>query len=166
MELIDDIIKTGKFKNDRTGTGIFTKFGAQMRYDLTQSFPVLTTKDVFWRGLAEELIWFLNGETNAKLLSDKKIKIWDGNATREFLDQQGLKDREEWDLGPVYGFQWRHFGANYEDMHKDYSGEGVDQLVEVIRQIKNNPESRRIIMTAWNPSALKDMALPPCHIMA
>lgn len=78
----------------------------------------------------------------------------------------GLKDRQEWDLGPVYGFQWRHFGAEYKDMHSDYTNEGVDQLAEVIRTIKNNPESRRIVMTAWNPSALKDMALPPCHIMA
>ena len=126
LKIIDDVIKTGKFKNDRTGTGIHTKFGAQMRFDLSQSFPVLTTKDVFWRGLAEELTWFIRGETNAKLLSDKKIRIWDGNASREFLDQLGLKDREEWDLGPVYGFQWRHFGAKYENMHKNYTGEGVD----------------------------------------
>ena len=103
-----------------------------MRYDLQKSFPVLTTKDVFWRGLAEELIWFINGDTNAKLLSDRKIKIWDGNASREFLDNLGLKDREEWDLGTVYGFQWRHFGAKYEDMHKDYTGQGIDQLADVV----------------------------------
>lgn len=166
LELIDNIINTGKFKNDRTGTGIITKFGNQMRYDLSQSFPVLTTKDVFWRGVAEELIWFVNGETNAKLLSDKKIRIWDGNASREFLDNLGLKDREEWDLGPVYGFQWRHFGSEYKDMHKDYTHEGVDQLAEIIRQIKEEPQSRRIILSAWNPTALKEMALPPCHILA
>ena len=98
------MIETGKFKDDRTGTGIYSKFGSQMRYDLKQSFPVLTTKDVFWRGVAEELLWFVKGETNAKLLSDKKIKIWDGNASREFLDNLGLTEREEWDLGPVYGF--------------------------------------------------------------
>ena len=104
LEIISDVIQNGKYKDDRTGTGIYTKFGAQMRFDLSQSFPVLTTKDVFWRGLAEELTWFIRGETNAKLLSDKKIRIWDGNASREFLDNLGLKDREEWDLGPVYGF--------------------------------------------------------------
>ena len=166
LEAIDDIIKTGKYKDDRTGTGIYTKFGYQMRYDLNESFPILTTKDVFWRGVAEELIWFVNGETNAKLLSDKKIRIWDGNASREFLDSLGLKDREEWDLGPVYGFQWRHFGANYESMRSDYTNQGVDQLVQVINTIKNNPQSRRIVMTAWNPAAIKDMALPPCHILA
>lgn len=97
-----------------------------MRYDLSQSFPLLTTKDVFWRGVAEELIWFVKGETNAKLLSDKKIRIWDGNATRDFLDKQGLTDREEWDLGPVYGFQWRHFGAEYKTMHDDYEAQGYD----------------------------------------
>lgn len=97
-----------------------------MRYDLSESFPLLTTKDVFWRGVAEELIWFVKGETNAKLLSDKKIRIWDGNATRDFLDKQGLTDREEWDLGPVYGFQWRHFGAEYKTMHDDYEAQGYD----------------------------------------
>jgi thymidylate synthase len=137
-----------------------------MRYDLNESFPLLTTKDVFWRGLAEELVWFVNGKTNAKLLSDKKIKIWDGNASRQFLDNLGLTEREEWDLGPVYGFQWRHFGAQYKDMHADYEGQGIDQLANVIRQIKENPESRRILMSAWNPTALGEMALPPCHIMA
>ena len=104
LEIIKDIIETGSAKDDRTGVGIIGKFGYQMRYDLEESFPILTTKDVFWRGVAEELIWFVKGETNAKLLSDKKIRIWDGNASREFLDKMGLAEREEWDLGPVYGF--------------------------------------------------------------
>lgn len=113
LEIIKDIIETGSVKDDRTGVGIIGKFGYQMRFDLEESFPILTTKDVFWRGVAEELIWFVKGDTNAKNLSDKKIKIWDGNASREFLDKMGLKEREEWDLGPVYGFQWRHFGAEY-----------------------------------------------------
>ena len=137
-----------------------------MRFDLGESFPILTTKDVFWRGVAEELIWFVRGETNAKLLSDKKIKIWDGNASREFLDKQGLTEREEWDLGPVYGFQWRHFGADYTTMHADYTNQGFDQLAEVIKQLKTNPTSRRILMSAWNASDLTKMALPPCHILA
>jgi dihydrofolate reductase/thymidylate synthase len=98
------------------------------------------------------------------LLSEKKIKIWDGNGSREFLDSRGLHHREEMDLGPVYGFQWRHFGAQYETMHSDYTGKGVDQLAECIHKIKNSPEDRRIIMTAWNPSDLDKMALPPCHM--
>jgi len=126
----------------------------------------LTTKDVFWRGVAEELIWFVKGDTNAKHLNEKKIRIWDGNASREFLDKLGLTDREEWDLGPVYGFQWRHFGAAYENMHTDYTGTGIDQLADVIKKIKDEPTSRRILMSAWNPTALNEMALPPCHILS
>ena len=112
------------------------------------------------------MLWFVKGHTNAKLLSDQKIRIWDGNASREFLDKQGLTEREEWDLGPVYGFQWRHFGAEYDTMHSNYEGKGVDQIKDVIKLIKENPESRRILFTAWNPAALKEMALPPCHILA
>ena len=166
LETIKEVMETGSQKDDRTGTGVFSKFGYQMRYDLSESFPMLTTKDVFWRGVAQELIWFLNGDTNAKLLSDKKIRIWDGNASREFLDKIGLTEREEWDLGPVYGFQWRHFGAEYKTMHDNYEGQGVDQLAALIKQLKEDPNSRRILMTAWNPSALPEMALPPCHILA
>ena len=126
LEIIRDVMASGSQKGDRTGTGVFSKFGAQMRFDLSESFPMLTTKDVFWRGVAQELIWFLKGDTNAKNLSDMKIRIWDGNASREYLDRIGLTEREEWDLGPVYGFQWRHFGAEYRSMHEDYSGQGVD----------------------------------------
>ena len=97
-------------------------------------------------------------------MADKGIHIWDGNGSREFLDSRGLTDREEGDLGPVYGFQWRHFGAKYKDMHTDYTGQGVDQLAECIRKIIHNPEDRRIIMSAWNPADLDQMALPPCHM--
>jgi len=104
LEIIKEVMTTGLAKGDRTGTGVFSKFGYQMRFDLSESFPMLTTKDVFWRGVAEELIWFLKGDTNAKHLNEKKIRIWDGNASREFLDKIGLTEREEWDLGPVYGF--------------------------------------------------------------
>ena len=126
LDCIKDIMETGKEKGDRTGTGVLSKFGYQMRYDLSESFPLLTTKDVFWRGLAEELIWFIRGDTNAKNLNDKKIRIWDGNASKEYLTKIGLVDREEWDLGPVYGFQWRHFGADYGTMHDSYEGKGFD----------------------------------------
>lgn len=125
--------------------------------------PLLTTKRVFWRGVVEELLWFIKGSTNANELNEKNVHIWDGNSSREFLDNQGFTDREEGDLGPVYGYQWRHFGAEYKTMHDDYSGQGVDQLKEVIRMIKEDPYSRRIIMSAWNPSDLPLMALPPCH---
>lgn len=165
LNLIEKIIKNGVQRGDRTGTGTLSIFGAQMRYSLDNlTFPLLTTKRVFWRGVAEELLWFVSGSTSAKELQDKNIRIWDGNSTREFLDKRGLKEREVGDLGPVYGFQWRHFGAHYKTMHDNYDGEGVDQLMECIRQIKNNPTSRRIVMSAWNPADLKQMALPPCHM--
>ena len=166
LDLIRHILKDGCTRGDRTGTGTKSIFGAQMRFSLRDGIlPLLTTKKVFWRGVAEELIWFISGATNAKLLQDKGIHIWDGNASKEFLEQRGLGHREEGDLGPVYGFQWRHFGAEYKDMHTDYTGQGVDQLADCIDKIKNNPEDRRIILSAWNPSALSEMALPPCHMM-
>jgi thymidylate synthase len=136
-----------------------------MRFNLRDDvFPLLTTKRVFWRGVAEELLWFVSGNTSAKALQDKDIHIWDGNGSKEYLEGIGLGHREAGDLGPVYGFQWRHFGATYVDMHTDYSGQGVDQLAEVIHKLKTNPNDRRIIMSAWNPADLKEMALPPCHM--
>lgn len=166
LRLVQDIISDGNLKDDRTGTGTLSKFGCQMRYNLRTTFPLLTTKKVFWRGVVEELLWFISGSTNAKVLQEKDIHIWDGNASREYLDSVGLTDREEGDLGPVYGFQWRHFGARYTNMHADYSGQGFDQLLDVINKIKNNPNDRRIVLSAWNPSDLKLMALPPCHMFA
>ncbi|XP_022896009.1 putative bifunctional dihydrofolate reductase-thymidylate synthase isoform X1 [Olea europaea var. sylvestris] len=166
LRLVEDIISNGTLKDDRTGTGTLSIFGYQMRFNLRKSFPLLTTKKVFWRGVVEELLWFLSGSTNAKVLQEKGIHIWDGNASRDYLDSIGLTEREEGDLGPVYGFQWRHFGARYTDMQADYTGQGFDQLMDVINKIKNNPNDRRIILSAWNPSDLKLMALPPCHMFA
>ncbi|XVE66996.1 hypothetical protein DITRI_Ditri08aG0125100 [Diplodiscus trichospermus] len=166
LKMVQDIISNGNLKDDRTGTGTLSKFGCQMRFNLRKTFPLLTTKKVFWRGVVEELLWFISGSTNAKVLQEKGIHIWDDNASRDFLDSIGLTDREEGDLGPVYGFQWRHFGARYTDMHADYTGQGFDQLLDVINKIKNNPNDRRIILSAWNPSDLKLMALPPCHMFA
>ena len=165
LDICRDIIENGVQRGDRTGTGTKSKFGVQMRYSLRDgALPLLTTKRTFWRGVAEELLWFVSGSTNANELADKNIHIWDGNGSREFLDSRGLSHREEGDLGPVYGFQWRHFGAEYEDMHADYKGKGVDQLADCIDKIRNNPEDRRIVMSAWNPADLDKMALPPCHM--
>lgn len=165
LDLIRKIMHEGVRKGDRTGTGTISLFGAQMRFSLRDDvFPLLTTKRVFWRGVAEELLWFISGDTNAKTLQDKDIHIWDGNGSREYLDSLGLTARETGDLGPVYGFQWRHFGAKYTDMHADYTGQGVDQLADVIRKLKTNPNDRRIILSAWNPADLGEMALPPCHM--
>jgi len=166
LNLIRKIIESGNMRGDRTGTGTLSLFGAQMRFSLrNETFPLLTTKKVFYRGIAEELFWFIRGSTSAKELQDKNVRIWDGNSSREFLDSIGLQHREEGDLGPVYGFQWRHFGAEYKDMHADYSGQGVDQLAEVITRLKTKPNDRRIIMCAWNPADLDKMALPPCHCL-
>lgn len=165
LDMCRDIIDHGVQKSDRTNVGTRSKFGTQMRFSLRDgTLPLLTTKRTFWRGVAEELLWFVQGNTNANDLADKNIHIWDGNGSREFLDQRGLAHREVGDLGPVYGFQWRHFGAKYVDMHTDYTGQGVDQLAMCIDQIKHNPDNRRIIMSAWNPSDLNAMALPPCHM--
>lgn len=164
LELIKKIMDEGVAMDDRTGVGTVSIFGSMMRFDLRKSFPLLTTKRVFWRGVVEELLWFVRGDTNGKHLSEKGVKIWDGNGSREFLDKRGLSHREEGDLGPVYGFQWRHFGAKYVDMHTDYTGQGVDQLADCIKKIKEDPSDRRIIMSAWNPADLNLMALPPCHM--
>lgn len=167
LDAIRDIIMTGVPRDDRTGVGTISKFGLTMRFSLRDGvLPLLTTKRVFWRGVAEELLWFISGDTSNATLQAKGVHIWDGNASREFLDSRGLHHREVGDLGPVYGFQWRHFGATYSDMHADYSGKGVDQLKAVIDTIKKNPADRRIILSAWNPAALPDMALPPCHMFA
>ena len=126
---------------------------------------ILTTKRVGYKTVLRELLWFINGSTSNQLLTDKNVHIWDGNSSREFLDSRGL-DYEEGDLGPVYGFQWRHFGAEYENCNTDYSGKGKDQLKYIIDMIKNDPNSRRIIMSAWNPVDLDKMALPPlsCNV--
>ncbi|KAI1889136.1 hypothetical protein AGOR_G00175960 [Albula goreensis] len=162
---VEYILQHGTRKGDRTGTGVVSVFGSQARYSLRDQFPLLTTKKVFWKAIVEELLWFIKGSTNAKELSEKGVKIWDANGSRDFLDKSGFTSREEGDLGPVYGFQWRHFGAEYKDMHTDYTGQGVDQLQKVIDTIKSNPEDRRIIMCAWNPKDLPLMALPPCHAL-
>jgi hypothetical protein len=122
--LVRELIEQGDARADRTGTGTLSRFGVQHRWDLRHgSFPLLTTKRVFWKGVVEELLWFVRGSTNARELQKQGVKIWDGNSSRAFLDARGLQHREEGDLGPVYGFQWRHFGAQYRDMHTDYSGE-------------------------------------------
>ncbi|GLH06948.1 Thymidylate synthase [Gryllus bimaculatus] len=166
LDQIERILECGARKDDRTGVGTYALFGAQMRYSLRNgTFPLLTTKRVFWRGVVEELLWFIRGSTNSRELSEKNVRIWDANSSREYLDSLGFSDRAEGDLGPVYGFQWRHFGAEYKDMNADYTGQGIDQLKEVINTIKTRPDDRRMIMCAWNPLDIPLMALPPCHCL-
>ncbi|EZG43751.1 dihydrofolate reductase-thymidylate synthase [Gregarina niphandrodes] len=166
LDIMKDIVQSGVEMEDRTGVGTLSKFGALMRYDLSESFPLLTTKKVYWKGVVEELLWFLKGCTDGKKLAAKNVHIWDGNGTKEFLTKRGLGHRREGDLGPVYGFQWRHFGADYVDCDCDYKGAGVDQVQTLLKDIKQDPVSRRHIISAWNPAALKDMALPPCHVLS
>ena len=167
LDLVRRILDEGVRRGDRTGTGTLSVFGERMRFSLRgDSFPLLTTKKTFFRGVAEELLWFISGSTDARVLRDKKVRIWEGNSSREYLDSIGLTEREEHDIGPGYGFQWRHSGAEYTDMHADYTDQGVDQLAAVIDKIKHKPEDRRIIMSAWNPADLDKMALPPCHVLA
>ncbi|KAL7675693.1 hypothetical protein ACOME3_002015 [Neoechinorhynchus agilis] len=166
LDLVGRIISEGSVRENRTGINTRSIFGAQLRYNLSEdTMPVFTTKRVYWKGVLEELFWFIGGKTDSRLLSAKNVHIWDANGSREYLDSIGLKDREDGDLGPVYGFQWRHFGAQYTDSHADYREKGVDQLKWLISEIKNNPTSRRLIMSAWNPMDLNEMALPPCHVM-
>ncbi|KAH0552596.1 thymidylate synthase [Cotesia glomerata] len=166
LNLVKRIINEGSKKDDRTGVGTYSIFGTQMRFSLKNGvFPLLTTKSVFWKGVVEELLWFISGSTNAHKLSEKGVRIWDANSSRKFLDSLGFQNREEGDLGPIYGFQWRHFGAQYTTMHADYTGQGVDQLQNVIDTLRTNPNDRRMIMSAWNPVDIPNMALPPCHCL-
>lgn len=167
LDLCRHVLEHGEKREDRTGTGTISTFGYQMRFDLTKGFPLLTTKKVFYRGIFEELLWFLSGNTNIKPLVDKKVGIWNewpydkyskspdfkGETLEEFIEK--IRDDQEFadkygNLGPVYGKQWRDFN-------------GVDQITQLIEGIKNNPFSRRHLVVAYNPSEVKDMALPPCH---
>lgn len=169
LDLCRHVLEHGEKREDRTGTGTISTFGYQMRFDLTKGFPLLTTKKVFYRGIFEELLWFLSGNTNIKPLVDKKVNIWNewpydkyskspdfkGETLEEFIEK--IRDDQEFadkygDLGPVYGKQWRDFN-------------GVDQITQLIEGIKKDPFSRRHIVVTYNPAEVKDMALPPCHSM-
>ncbi len=165
LQLVREVMETGNRRGDRTGVGTVSRFGAQLRFDLSRGFPLLTTKKMFWKGVRDELLWFIAGDTDAKRLAAKGVHIWDGNGSRAALDARGLKDYPEGTLGPVYGFQWRHFGAEYKGADADYTGKGVDQLADVIRLIRTDPNNRRIILSAWNPADLNKMVLPPCHVL-
>ena len=167
LNLVKEIIDNGYVENGRNGK-TRVKFGHTMRFSLRDgTIPILTTKKVAFRPCFEELFWFMRGSTDNRLLQEKNVSIWNGNSTREFLDSRGLYDRAVGDLGPVYGFQWRHFNAKYTDRNSDYSDEGVDQLQNIIDDLKNEDtrSSRRHILTAWNPCQLDEMALPPCHMI-
>ena len=168
LDLISDILEEGTMEEGRNG---LTKsiFGAAMHFSLENgTIPLLTTKRVAWKTCLKELLWFIKGDTNNENLQKEGVTIWNDNASREFLDSRGLTHLRENDLGPVYGHQWRHFNAPYTTCDENYDGKGVDQLAQIIKCLKDPLQrtSRRMVMCAWNPCQLDEMALPPCHILA
>lgn len=160
---LKEVLQNGEWRETRNSKTL-SLFSLKLDFDISESFPLITTKKMFFRGIIEELLWFIKGETNSKKLEEKNINIWKGNSTRNFLDSVGLDDYEEGDCGPIYGFQWRHFNAKYIGCNENYNNKGIDQLQDCIYQIINNPSSRRIFMSGWNPCQLKEMCLPPCHV--
>ena len=167
LNLLDDILSNKNNQEGRNGNTL-SIFGSTMHFSLEHNkIPIMTTKKVAWKTCLRELLWFIKGDTNNKHLKEKNVHIWDENGSRQFLDGRGLTKFMEDDLGPIYGFQWRHYNAKYHNCNSDYSNKGIDQLKEVIECLKD-PEkrnSRRMIITAWNPCQLDIMALPPCHIL-
>ena len=159
LELLDRILTEGSVRQDRTGTGTVGIFGHQMRFDLADGFPLLTTKKLHLRSIIHELLWFLSGETHVGPLQEKKVRIWNDWATAEQTARFG---RKEGDLGPVYGHQWRNFGATLKP-DGTYERDGVDQIQRALDTIRDNPYSRRILVTGWNPEESDQVALPPCH---
>lgn len=162
LNLVQTLLAEGEIMNDRTNTGVQTLFGKTMEFDLQYGFPLLTSKKVFFRGVVEELLWFLSGKTDASLLSKKGVNIWNDNTTREFLDEKGLTHRRPGDGGPIYGFQFRHFGDQYKDCDSTY--QGFDQIAYVLHLLKTEPTSRRMVINLWDGSKLNEMVLPPCHM--
>ena len=162
LDIIKDVLETGELRKTRNAQTM-SKFGLRMEFDISRYIPLLTTKKVYWKGILYELLWFINGQTDAKQLSKHKVNIWKGNSNQEYLDSLNL-DYEEGVCGPIYGFQWRYFNATYEGPNENYLGKGVDQLQNCIDLLNTDPTSRRIFMTAWNPCQLKEMVLPPCHV--
>jgi len=192
QDLLQDILNNGKLKEDRTGTGTISVFGRQIRHDMSEGFPLLTTKRMYWKGIVTELLWFLRGDTNIKYLVDNDCHIWDGDAYKsykvwaddlskthkylpytkeQFIEKIKTDDEfaNKWgDLGPVYGKQWRKWktfrgSGNSMIKNRTDSVAYIDQIKNLIEQVKTNPDSRRLIISAWNPSDLDQMTLPPCH---
>lgn len=161
LDLLRHVLDNGTQKSDRTGTGTLSVFGYQMRFNLNDGFPLLTTKKLSTRSITHELFWFLRGETTIDYLRENKVTIWDEWATPQ---QTGRFGRKEGDFGPIYGHQWRNFGATLLP-DGTYANDGVDQIQWVLDEIKRNPDSRRLIVTGWNPKEQNTVTLPPCHTL-
>ncbi len=163
LNLLRDILNNGIQKNDRTNIGTISLFGHSLSYDISDTFPILTTRKQFFRGIFEELMFYLRGQTDNNILVNKGIHIWTKNTTREFLDNKNLNNHKEGDMGSTYGFNFRHFGFDYYGCDYNYvNGNGFDQLSHIINLIKNEPDSRRIIISLWDPNNNKNAALPSC----
>lgn len=160
LNVMNDILNPENIKNSRNSE-VYSKFGIRMEFDLTETFPLLTTKRVGWKTILRELLWFISGSTDNKKLIKNKVNIWTQNAD----DYNTKSNYNDGDLGPVYGFQWRHFGATYNGCSENYDNKGIDQLKYIIDEIKSNPSSRRLILSSWNPVDIPNMALPPCHVL-
>jgi len=166
LNLLNDIFTNGEKRNDRTNVGTYSVFGRQLKFNLrNNTLPLLTTKKVYWNGVLEELLFFIRGHTDNNILKKKNVHIWDGNTSKEYLIKNKLFHLEENDMGPIYGNRWRHFGSNYIDKNTNYTNQGIDQLQNAIHLIKNEPTSRRIVITAWDPTVLDKACLYPCHIL-
>lgn len=170
QDLLKSILNTGSYRKDRTGVGTIGTFGTQLKFSLEDNVvPMLTTKKMFTKGVIEELLFFLRGETDTKKLEAKGINIWKGNTSREYLNGRNLYHLPEGDMGKGYGFQWRQFGGDDNKWHLGEDGSftkhGFDQLHKALHLIKNDPNSRKIIVSAWNPAQLHEMALEPCHCL-
>ena len=168
LDIVKKILEQGVNKGDRTGTGTLAIAGAIFEHDMSKGFPLITTKKMPYKVIASELEFFIKGITDKKWLQDRKNQIWDEWANPKkapYGHDEEFKRRmaEERDLGPVYGFQWRHFNAPYYNYDTDYRGQGIDQLKKIVETLKNNPTDRRMIVSAWNPTMMDQMALPPCH---
>ena len=161
LDLLKHVMTNGSEKGDRTGTGTLSHFGAQLRFNLADGFPLLTTKKVHFKSIVYELFWFLSGSTHVDYLQQNNVRIWNEWAT---ADQTARFNRPAGDLGPIYGHQWRNYGATKRE-DGSYDNDGVDQITDVIEQIKTNPNSRRLIVSGWNPKEADQVALPPCHTL-
>lgn len=166
LDILSQIIEKGQIRENRTGTPTRRILGAEMRFDISKNFILLTTKEVFLRGIFEELKFFLSGNTNSKVLEGKKIKIWQGNTTREFLDKKKLAFLPEGEMGCTYPHQWRNFGGEHSLIPETQGCKGIDQIQKIINLIRTNPTSRRIYLVGSNPAQEHLMCLPPCHCYA